>query len=52
MTALVASLPNAFTLTLSGFHKIAAFFVAMADAMAEAHANARAAHQRYPFIEW
>lgn len=52
MTTLVTSLPNAFTLTLSGFHRIVDFFAAIADVMAEARANAREAHRRYPFIEW
>jgi hypothetical protein len=39
-------------LPLSLFARVAAFIVALFDIVAEAKAQANAAHQRYPFGRW
>ena len=36
---------------LPDLSRLSAFLTALADVFAEARANARAAHERYPFVE-
>jgi hypothetical protein len=52
MSTLPLRAPRIPTLPATGFSRAIAAVLVMIDVFSEAQAQARAAHQRYPFADW